>query len=220
MGQKVHPIGFRLGIYRDWSARWFASSNPALGLSYGDNVIEDLRLRKYLEVRLNNADISSIEIEKAGNSLLRVIVHTAKPGMIIGKKGQEIDLLRNDIAKRFSKSNVEVSVQEIKKPEMDSTLIAKAIASQLERRVSYKRAMKRAVASSMRAGAKGIKICTSGRLGGAEIARSEWARVGSVPLHTLRADIDYGFAEAHTTYGIIGVKVWLCKGEYQHIRQR
>ena len=215
MGQKVHPIGFRLGIYRDWDARWFAS-----GSSYGDNVIEDLKLRKYLEVRLSNADISRIEIEKAGNSLLRIIVHTGKPGMIIGKKGQEIDALRNDIAKRFSKTNVEVSVQEIKKPELDSTLIAKAIASQLERRVSYKRAMKRAVASSMRAGAKGIKICASGRLQGAEIARSEWARVGSVPLHTLRADIDYGFAEAHTTYGIIGVKVWLCKGEYQHIRQR
>lgn len=214
MGQKVHPLGFRLGIYKDWNARWFAT-----GATYGDKLIEDLRLRKYLDSRLGKADIAKIEVEKASDDL-RIIIHTGKPGVIIGKKGQEIDNLRNDIAKQFSKTNVEVSVQEIKKPELDGMLIAKAIASQIERRVSYKRAMKRAVASSMRAGAKGIKIRVAGRLQGAEIARAEWARVGSVPLHTLRSNVDYGFAEANTTYGIIGVKVWLCKGEYQHIRQR
>lgn len=212
MGQKVHPIGFRLGIYKDWDARWFAQGN-----NYGNMVIEDLKIRKYLENRLKKAEISKIEIEKAGDNL-RVIVFAGKPGMIIGKKGQDIDDLRNELAKIFSKVNVEVSVQEVKKPELDATLVAKAIASQLERRVSYKRAMKRSVTTTMRSGAKGIKICTAGRLQGAEIARSEWAREGSVPLHTLRSDIDYGFADAKTTYGIIGVKVWICKGEYQHIR--
>jgi small subunit ribosomal protein S3 len=212
VGQKVHPIGFRLGIYKDWDARWFAQGN-----NYGNMVIEDLKIRKYLENRLKKAEISKIEIEKAGDNL-RVIVFAGKPGMIIGKKGQDIDTLRNELAKIFSKVNVEVSVQEVKKPELDATLVAKAIASQLERRVSYKRAMKRSVTTTMRSGAKGIKICTAGRLQGAEIARSEWAREGSVPLHTLRSDIDYGFAEAKTTYGIIGVKVWICKGEYQHIR--
>ncbi len=212
MGQKVHPLGFRLGIYRDWDARWFAQGNK-----YGDMLIEDLKIRKYLERRLKKAEISRIEIEKAGSNL-RVILHVGRPGMVIGKGGKDIDALRNELAKNFNKSSVEVSVQEVKKPELDATLVAKAIASQLERRVSYKRAMKRSVTATMRSGAKGIKICTAGRLQGAEIARSEWARMGSVPLHTLRSDIDYGFAEAKTTYGIIGVKVWICKGEYQHIR--
>lgn len=209
MGQKVHPIGFRLGIYRTWLARWFARD------SYGKFLMEDLKIRKYLEERLKDAEISNVEIEKTGENV-RVIIHSGRPGVVIGKKGQEIDNLKLALAKMLGKSNVEVSVQEVKNPELDAMLVAKSIAEQLERRVSHKKAMKRATASSMRAGAKGIKIRCSGRLQGAEIARDEWERVGSTPLHTLRADIDYGLAEAKTTYGIIGVKVWICRGEYQH----
>ncbi len=209
MGQKVHPIGFRLGIYRTWLARWFARD------SYGKLLMEDLKIRKYLEEKLKDAEISNIEIEKTGDNV-RVVIHSGRPGVVIGKKGQEIDTLKLVLAKMLGKSNVEVSVQEVKNPELDAMLVAKGIAEQLERRVSHKKAMKRATASSMRAGAKGIKIRCSGRLQGAEIARDEWERVGSTPLHTLRADIDYGLAEAKTTYGIIGVKVWICRGEYQH----
>lgn len=209
MGQKVNPIGFRIGVYRDWLSRWFTPKSQ-----YGKAIVEDLKIRSYLMKKLNNGDISKIEIEKAADNL-RVIIHTAKPGTIIGRKGQEIDNLRRDLARFLNKQNVEVSVQEVKKPELDAQILAQGIAQQLERRVSYKRAMKRASMSAMKAGARGIKICCAGRLGGAEIARSEWLRVGSTPLQTLRADIDYGFAEAHTTYGIIGVKVWLCRGEYQ-----
>ncbi|HEV2601675.1 MAG TPA: 30S ribosomal protein S3 [Candidatus Babeliales bacterium] len=209
MGQKVHPIGFRVGIYRDWFARWFARD------SYGKQVLEDLKIRKYLDSALEKAEISSVEIEKSGDDI-RIIVHSGKPGVIIGKKGQEIEQLRSQIGALLEgKRTIEISVQEVKKPELDAELVAKGIASQLERRASFKKVMKRAKDSAMKSGAKGVKICCSGRLNGAEIARTEWVRVGSVPLHTLRADIDYGFAEAKTTYGIIGVKVWICKGEYQ-----
>lgn len=210
MGQKVNPIGFRLGVYRSWDSRWFARE------SYGKLLLEDIEIRKYLNEALDKAEIARIEIEKAGDNV-RVIVHSARPGLVIGKKGQEIDSLRFALAKKLNKASVEISVQEVKSPELDAQLVAKSIAQQLEKRGSYKKAMKRATASSMKSGARGIKICCSGRLNGAEIARSEWARVGSVPLHTLRSDVDYGFAEALTTYGIIGVKVWLCRGEFQEI---
>lgn len=209
MGQKVHPIGFRLGIYRDWDARWFARD------SYGKQALEDLKIRRYLNSALANAEIARIEIEKAGDNV-RVIIHAGRPGVVIGKKGQEIESLRNELARKLKKSNVEVSVQEVKSPELNATLVAKSIAEQLEKRASFKKIMKRSALSAMKSGAKGIKIRCSGRLNGAEIAREEWTRVGSIPLHTLRSDVDYGFAEAHTTYGIIGVKVWICKGEYQH----
>ena len=208
MGQKVHPIGFRLGVFRGWLGRWFARD------SYGKLLMEDLKTRKYLEKRLKNAEISRVEIEKAGDNI-RVIIFSGRPGVVIGKKGQEISNIREELSKLLGKKTIEVSVQEVKNPELDAMLVAKGIADQLERRVSYKKAMKRATATAMRAGAQGIKVCCSGRLHGAEIARTEWARVGSTPLHTLRSDIDYALAEAKTTYGIIGVKVWICRGEFQ-----
>jgi small subunit ribosomal protein S3 len=206
VGQKVHPKGFRLGIFVDWSARWYARD------SYGKLLMEDFKIRKYLSGALDRAEIARIEIEKAGDDV-KVIVYSARPGVVIGKKGQEIDFLRKKCSALIGK-NVEISVQEVKKPEIDATLIAQNIADQLERRASYKQVTKRASAAAMRNGALGIKICVAGRLGGAEIARTEWLRVGSVPLHTLRKNIDYGFAEAKTTYGIIGVKVWVCNGEF------
>lgn len=212
MGQKVHPIGFRLGIYRNWNARWFAQ-----GKDYGNQLIEDFEIRKLLGKALEKAEISRIEIEKTAD-YIRIIIHSGRPGHIIGKKGQEIESLRNQLIAKLKKQNIEISVQEVEKPELDAALIAQDIAGQLEERVSYKRAMKRATQTATRAGAQGIKICCSGRLQGAEIARSEWARNGRMNLHTLRSDIDYGFAEAKTTYGMIGVKVWVCKGPYQHIR--
>lgn len=208
MGQKVNPNGFRLGVYRDWDAKWFARG------SYGKQVLEDIQIRKYLQKSLESAEVGRIEIEKTGDSI-KVIVHSARPGVVIGKKGQEIDTLRKELATRLARSTVDISVQEIKSPELDATLVSKNIAVQLEKRVSFKQAMKRAALSAIKSGAKGVKICVSGRLGGAEIARSEWVKLGSVPLHTLRSDIDYGFAEAYTTYGLIGVKVWICKGEYK-----
>lgn len=208
MGQKVNPIGFRLGVYRTWDSRWFSRD------SYGDQLLEDFKIRKYLESVLESAEIAKIEIEKAGDSV-RVVIHTARPGVVIGKKGQEIESLKRDLAKQIKKQNIEISVQEVKQPELDAQLVAKNIALQLEKRASYKKAMKRAAASAMRAGAKGIKIRCAGRLQGAEIARSEGIRIGSIPLHTLRSDIDYGFAQSFTTYGVIGVKVWICKGEFQ-----
>lgn len=208
MGQKVHPKGFRTGVYRDWDARWFARK------SYGEQILEDLVIRKYLDETLDKAQIARIEIEKAGDNI-RIVIHSARPGAVIGKKGQEIDSLRNYLISKLKKTNVEISVQEIKTPELDALIVAKNIVEQLEKRGSYKKAMKKAAISTMKAGAKGIKICCAGRLNGAEIARSEWTRVGSIPLHTLRSDIDYGFAEAYTTYGKIGVKVWICRGDYQ-----
>lgn len=209
VGQKVHPIGFRLGVYRDWDARWFARK------SYGEQILEDLAIRKYLESFFDVAEFSRIEIEKAGENL-RLIIHTPNPGRVIGRKGEEIEKLRKELAKLTKRTSVDVSVQEIKNPEVDATLVAKSIAGQLEKRANFKQAMKKAASASLRSGTvKGMKICCSGRLGGAEIARPEWLRVGSVPLHTLRSDVDYGFAEAKTTYGIIGVKVWICKGEFR-----
>lgn len=211
MGQKVHPIGFRLGINLDWSARWFAPGNK-----YGDRVLEDLEIRNFFERQLDKAEIAKIEIEKTADSI-RIVLHAGRPGVVIGRKGQEIESLRNYIATKFKRPNVEISVQEVQKPELDATLMAKSIAAQLEKRASYKKAMKRAASMALRSGAKGVKIRCAGRLGGAEIARTEWTRVGSVPLHTLRADIDYGFAEANTTFGKIGVAVWICRGHYQSV---
>jgi small subunit ribosomal protein S3 len=210
VGSKVHPLGFRIGVFRDWDARWYAPAR-----SYGRNILEDIKIRKFLEKTLAAAEIARVEIEKAGDSI-NIILHSARPGVIIGKNGQEVKQLGLQIAQMTGKNkdNVVINVQEVKKPELDATLIAKNIAVQLEKRVSFKRAMKRAAITAIKGGVKGVKICCSGRLGGAEIARTEWMRLGSTPLHTLRANIDYGFAEALTTYGIIGVKVWLCKGEF------
>lgn len=210
MGQKVHPIGFRLGVYRDWDAHWVARRSK-----YGQYLLEDIKIRRFLEKHFEHAEVARIEIDKTSNSL-RVVIYSARPGLLIGKKGQEIEVLRKELSSWLNKPNVEVSVQEIKKPDLDATLVAKSIASQLEKRASFKRVMRRAALTAMKSGAKGIKICCSGRLNGAEIARTEWIRVGSTPLHTLRADIDYGFQEAETTFGQIGVKVWICRGEYQH----
>jgi small subunit ribosomal protein S3 len=210
VGQKVNPNGFRLGVYKDWDARWFARRR-----SYGEQALQDIKLRRELGKLLNNAEVARVEIEKAGDDSIKVIIHSARPGVIIGKGGQDIESLKKDVSNLLKKTNVEISVQEVKSPELDATLVAKNIAAQLEKRASYKSSMKKAVSSAMRGGAKGIKIRCSGRLGGAEIARPEWERFGQVPLHTLRSDIDYGFAEAKTTYGMIGVKVWICKGEVQ-----
>lgn len=206
MGQKVHPFGFRLGIYEDWNAHWFAKR------SYGKNLIEDLQIRKYLKDRLNDIDVAKTVIEKAGKNI-RLIIHSSRPGGVIGKKGQGIDQLKVDFAKKFGKQ-VEVSVQEVRSAEISAALVAKSIAEQIEKRASYKRLMKKAGFAALKAGAKGIKICCSGRIGGAEIARSEWLRLGSIPLHTLRSNVDYSLAEAKTIYGMIGVKVWICKGSY------
>lgn len=209
MGQKVHPLAFRLGVYRDWKSRWFARG------SYGDQLLEDLKIRKFLDKTLESAEVARVEVEKAGDNV-RVIIFSGRPGMVIGKKGQEIESLRTQVAQLINKQSIEVSVQEVKMPELDAMLVAKNIADQLVKRASFKKVMKRAALAAMRSGAKGVKICCSGRLHGAEIARSEWTRVGSVPLHTLRSDVDYGLAEAKTTFGVIGVKVWICKGDFQH----
>jgi len=212
VGQKVHPIGFRLGITKDWLARWFARD------SYGKQLMEDLEIRKFLKSKLDNAEVSKVEIEKAGDSI-KIIIHSARPGVVIGKKGLGIEELRAKLVDKIKKGSIEISVQEVKAPELNAQIIAQNIASQIEKRVSHKKAMKRASSTTLRAGAKGIKICCAGRLHGAEIARTEWLRIGSVPLHTIRSDIDYGFAEAKTTYGVIGVKVWICKGEISLVRQ-
>ena len=206
MGQKVHPIGFRLGVFKDWQSHWFAKD------SYGSELLEDLQIRRYLKNKLNNTDVSQIKIDKAGENI-RIVIYSARPGFIIGKKGAGIELLKRDLFDKFKK-NIEISVQEVRIPELDAALVAKNIAEQLKRRISFKRAMKRAGFAAMKGGAKGIKICCAGRLGGAEIARTEWLRLGSVPLHTLRSNVDFSLAESKTTYGMIGVKVWICKGEY------
>ena len=205
MVQKVNPIGIRLGINKDWNSKWYASKN------YAQLLNQDINLRKYLKKKLMSAAISRIQIERPANNAI-VTIHSAKPGVLIGKKGGGIEGLRADIASRLGVP-VHLNIEEVRKPDLDSTLVAESIAQQLEQRVMFRRAMKRAVTSALKAGAKGIKICVSGRLGGAEIARSEWYREGQVPLHTFRADIDYGTAESKTTYGIIGVKVWIFKGE-------
>lgn len=205
MGQKVNPIGIRLGINKDWNSKWFANRN------YAQLLNQDINLRKYLKKKLMSAAISRIQIERPANNAV-VTIHTARPGVLIGKKGGGIESLRAEIAAQLGVP-VHLNIEEVRKPELDSTLVAEGIAQQLEQRVMFRRAMKRSVTSAMKSGAKGIKICVSGRLGGAEIARSEWYREGRVPLHTFRADIDYGTAESKTTYGIIGVKVWIFKGE-------
>jgi small subunit ribosomal protein S3 len=207
MGQKVNPVGFRTGIYRSWDSRWFARG------SYAKKFFEDLAIRKNLEQSFFGSEIERIEIEKTDDAI-RIVIHSARPGVIIGKRGQEIETLRKKLGALLNCGNVEVSVQEVKIPELSAPIVAKGIAEQLERRVSFKKVMKKAASEAMRAGAKGIKIRVSGCLGGADIARDEWIRVGSTPLHTLRADIDYSLAEAKTTYGIIGVKVWVCRGEF------
>lgn len=206
MGQKVHPTGIRLGIIKDWTSKWYADSKDYAGYLH-----TDLRVREYLRKKLANASVSRIQIERPANNA-KVIVHTARPGIVIGKKGEDIDRLRNDIS-RMMGVPATVSVEEIRKPELDAYLVAESVAQQIERRIMFRRAMKRAVTNTMRLGALGIKINVAGRLNGAEIARSEWYREGRVPLHTLRADIDYGVAESNTTYGVIGVKVWIFKGE-------
>ncbi len=206
MGQKVHPVGLRIGIIRDWESRWFGTNK-----SFADQLHEDLRIRKYIKEKMFRAGISRIEIERQGNRV-RVIVHTARPGILIGRGGSGIDALRQELSALVGK-DVQVNVQEIRRPELEAQLVAETVAQQLERRVSHRRAMKQAVQRALRAGAKGIKIEVSGRIAGAEIARSEWYREGRVPLHTLRADIDFGVAEALTKYGRIGVKVWVYRGD-------
>jgi small subunit ribosomal protein S3 len=205
MGQKVNPIGIRVGINRTWDSRWFDDRN------YADKLVKDLELRKYVQTKLKAAGISKVVIERAAKNT-RVTVYTARPGVIIGKKGADIETLRKELS-HLAGSDVALNIVEIRKPEIDAQLAAEGVCQQLERRVSFRRAMKRAVQNALRMGCQGIRINVSGRLGGADIARTEWYREGRVPLHTLRADLDYGFAEALTTYGIIGVKVWLYKGE-------
>lgn len=205
MGQKVNPISFRLGVTKTWSSRWYAKADYAALLH------EDLKIREFLKKRLFNSGVSQIEIERAANKA-KISIYTARPGLIIGKKGAEIESLKKDLAKITDKE-VFLNIQEVRKPELDAQLVAENVAMQLERRIAFRRAMKKSVTAALKFGAKGIRITCSGRLGGAEMSRTEWYREGRVPLHTLRADIDYGFAEAKTTYGIIGVKVLIFKGE-------
>ena len=210
MGQKVNPIGLRLGIVKTWKSKWYARKN------YSDYILEDYNIRKFIKKRLYHAGISSIEIERSSERA-RLRIYTSRPGIVIGKKGSEIALLKKDIEKMLGHNKIAkeilIDIQEVRKPEIDAQLVAENVALQIERRVAFRRAMKRGVSSAMRFGAMGVKIICSGRLGGAEMARTEWYREGRVPLHTLRADIDYGFIEANTTYGIIGVKVFIFKGE-------
>jgi small subunit ribosomal protein S3 len=207
MGQKVNPYGFRLGVTTDWKSRWFADRN-----AYGDAVIEDWKIRDFIMGQLPHAAISRVEIERTRDRL-RIDVHTARPGIVIGRRGSEADRLRAGLTKITGNNRVQLNIQEIKQPELDAALIAQGVADQLAGRVAFRRAMKRAVQNALKAGALGIRVQCSGRLGGSEMARTEWYREGRVPLHTLRADIDYGFREARTTYGRIGVKVWIYKGD-------
>ena len=206
MGQKVHPNGFRLGVIRDWDAKWFAT-----GTKYASSLVSDQKVRAYLRSKLVNAAVSRVELVRPGGNLI-VTIYTGRPGIVIGKKGEDIERLRKGLMS-LTGIPVQISVEEIRKPELDATLVAENICQQLEKRMMFRRAMKRAVQNSMRLGAQGVKVMVAGRLNGAEIARSEWHREGRVPLHTLRADVDYGFSEAYTTYGVIGVKVWIFKGE-------
>lgn len=205
MGQKVNPFGLRLGIIYDWRSRWYSEKD------FPKNIQEDLRIREFISGRLSRAGISRVEIERAGDRV-QVDIHTARPGIVIGKKGSEVDLIRGELEKMTQKQ-VQVNIQEVKRPELDAHLVAQNVAEQLEGRVSFRRVMKRAVSAALRSGAKGVKIQCAGRLGGSEMARREWYREGQVPLHTLRADIDYGFAEAHTAFGQVGIKVWVYKGK-------
>ncbi len=206
MGQKMDPHGLRVGIIKDWDSKWYANKKD-----FADNLVEDYNIREYIKKKLYATGVSKIEIERRAN-MIRVSVHTAKPGIALGKNGENINKIRADLAKKFKK-DMNINIVEVKNVDIDAQLVAENIASQLERRISYRKAMKQCMAKAMKAGAKGIKTACSGRLGGAEIARSEFYREGTIPLQTLRADIDYGFAEADTTYGKIGVKVWIYKGE-------
>lgn len=206
MGQKVHPIGIRLGIVKDWTSKWYADSK-----NFADQLHMDLKVRDHIRKVLSHASVSRVQIERPANNA-RITIHTARPGIVIGKKGEDVEKLRKTLSKMMGVA-VNINIEEIRKPELDATLVAESIAQQLERRIMFRRAMKRAVTNAMRLGALGVKVRVSGRLNGAEIARTEWYHEGRVPLHTLRADIDYGFVEASTTYGVIGVKVWLFKGE-------
>ncbi|RME86152.1 MAG: 30S ribosomal protein S3 [Zetaproteobacteria bacterium] len=206
MGQKVNPIGFRVGITRGWDSRWYADKKQ-----YKQWLLQDLQMRRFVKEKLYHAGVSRIEIERRGKSV-RMTVHTSRPGVVIGKKGAEIEALRQELLRKFG-VDVQINIREVRKPDLEAQLVAENVAFQLERRVAFRRAMKRAVQNALRMGAKGVRIACSGRLGGAEIARREWYLEGRVPLHTLRADIDYGFAEAKTTYGVIGVKVWIFRGE-------
>lgn len=206
MGQKVHPIGFRLGIIKDWTSKWYADSD-----NYADYLNTDLEVRDFLKKKLFKASVSRIQIDRPARNAV-ITIHTARPGIVIGKKGEDIDKLRKEVSEKMGVP-VHINIEEIRKPELDAQLVAESVAQQLERRIMFRRAMKRAVGNSMRLGAQGVKINVAGRLNGADIARAEWYREGRVPLHTLRADIDYGFAEAATTYGVIGIKVWIFKGE-------
>ena len=212
MGQKVHPYGFRLGFNKPWRSRWFAKQG------YAKLLQEDLELKENLRERLKSAGVSAIEVDRPGNKL-RVTIRTSRPGIIIGRKGAEIEKLKQDMAKK-TKREVFIDIQEVHKPELDAQLVSESIGLQLEKRVAFRRAMRKAVDSALRFGCKGIKVRVSGRLNGAEIARSEWYLQGQLPLHTLRADIDYGFSEAHTTYGVIGIKTWLYKGEILDLTKR
>ena len=206
MGQKVHPVGFRLGINRSWDSLWFAKKGD-----YGKYLIEDYKIRQFIKKNIKNAGVSEVVIERSSKKCT-VSIHTSRPGFVIGKKGSDIEKIKNKISK-ITKDEVSVNIKEIKKPELNAYLVSENIAQQLEKRVAYRRAMKRAMQATMRLGAKGIKVCVSGRLAGNDIARSEWLREGSIPLHTLRANLDYAESEALTTYGMIGVKVWIYKGE-------
>jgi len=206
MGQKVHPTGIRLGIVKDWTSKWYADSKE-----YADFLHTDLKVRAFLQKKLANASVSRIQIERPARNA-RITIHTARPGIVIGKKGEDIERLRGEVFKMMG-CPVHINIEEVRKPELDATLVAQSIAQQLEKRIMFRRAMKRAVGNAMRLGAQGVRVSVAGRLNGAEIARTEWYREGRVPLHTLRADIDYGTAEAHTTYGVIGIKVWIFKGE-------
>lgn len=206
MGQKIHPIGFRLGVQRIWTAKWYASSK-----NFSTMLLEDIKVRDYLKKKLAHASVSKVLIERPAKNA-RITIFSGRPGVVIGKKGEDIEVLRSELARLMSVP-VHVNIEEVRKPETDAQIIADGIAQQLEKRVMFRRAMKRAMQNAMRLGALGVKIMSSGRLNGAEIARTEWYREGRVPLHTLRAEIDYGFAEAKTTYGIIGIKVWVFKGD-------
>ena len=212
MGQKVHPIGFRLGVIRTWDSKWFEERNYAQWLH------EDIKIRAHVKKSLNHAGVSKVEIERAANKV-KVNVHTARPGIVIGKRGAGIETIKKDI-QQFTKNEVFLNIVEVRKAEIDAQLVAENITTQLERRIAFRRAMKKAIQTAMKFGAKGIRVACSGRLGGAEMARYEWYREGRVPLHTLRADIEYGTAEAHTTYGLIGVKCWIFKGEVLPQRMR
>ncbi len=216
MGQKVHPIGIRLGISADWNSTWYADKRD-----YADYLNNDIAVREFLLKKLAHASVSRIQINRPARSA-QIVIHTARPGIVIGRQGADIEKLRHEVAPLLglNVNNVKVNIAEIRKPELDAKLVAEGVAQQLERRVMFRRAMKRVIGNTMRLGAQGVKVAVSGRLNGAEIARREWYHDGRVPLHTLRADIDYGTAEAKTTYGIIGVKVWICKGEVFDLEQK